>query len=168
MAAVLESTLDPEKEYEIVDGQPVEKAIAGALHGEVGVELIFNLMLHVKKERLGKVYGPDTTFTIGKNDRLPDIAFVSAARIPPEGSPEGKWPIAPDLAVEIISPNDIYEEVIARVAEYLQAGVHQVWVVSLKQKTITVYHSLTQIKGFGENDILDGGDVAARLSLPRR
>jgi Uma2 family endonuclease len=111
MAVITEIALDPEKEYEIVDGQPEEKEMGGARHSGVGTRLIIELGMHVKLNQLGGVYGPDATFQIGSNERLPDIAFVSAARIPPEGEPEGKWEMAPDLAVEVISPNDLWEKV---------------------------------------------------------
>jgi Uma2 family endonuclease len=55
------------------------------------------------------VYGADTTFQLGANKRPPDVAFVSAARIPADGEPAGIRPLAPDLAVEVLSPNDLHE-----------------------------------------------------------
>jgi len=51
-----------------------------------------------------------TTFLIGENQRMSDTAFVPAEKIPPEGEPEGIWEITPDLAVEVISPNDLFEK----------------------------------------------------------
>jgi Uma2 family endonuclease len=80
----------------------------------------------VEAQRPGGVYGPDTSFQIGSNERLPDIAFVAADRIPPEGEPEGMWPFAPDLAVEILSPTDLHEKVSGTIREYFAAGVRQV------------------------------------------
>ena len=72
------------------------------------------------------MYGPDTSFQIGANERLPDVAFVAADRIPAWGEPEGMWPFAPDLAVEILSPTDLYEKVSGKIREYFAAGVRQV------------------------------------------
>lgn len=146
--------LDPEKEYEIVAGQPEEKEMGGARHGGVGARLIGRLVMHVEAHRLGGIYGPDTTFQIGQNQRLPDVSFVAAARIPAEGEPEGIWPIAPDLAVEIISPNDLYEKVSSKVREYLSAGVRQVWLISSEHRTVTIYHSLTHATILLEEDEL--------------
>jgi len=60
-----------------------------------------------------------------------------------DGEPEGIWPMPPDLAVEIISPYDLYEKVISKVEEYLAGGVRQVWLISPKHKTITIYASPT-------------------------
>ena len=96
---VADATLDPAKEYEIINGIPKEKEMAGARHGGISTRLIIRLGAYVEANRLGGVYGPDTMFQIGANDRLPDVAFVAAARIPATGEPEGKWPLAPDLAV---------------------------------------------------------------------
>jgi Uma2 family endonuclease len=159
MTVTTNIALDPEKEYEIVDGQPEEKEMGGARHGGVGTRLIVRLGSYVEAQGLGSVYGPDTTFQISQNERLPDVSFVRAARIPAEGEPEGIWPIAPDLAVEIISPTDLYEKMIGRVREYFAAGVQQVWLISPEHKTVTIYHSPTQAKIFSEADELVGDDI---------
>jgi Uma2 family endonuclease len=156
---VTETILDPEKEYEIVDGRPVEKEMAGARHGGVGARLLIRMGTHVEAHQLGGVYGANTTFQIGQNQRLPDIAFVAASRIPPEGEPEGIWPIAPDLAVEVISPNDLFQKVFSKVIEYLEAGVRQVWLASPEHRTVMIYRSPTNVTIFSENDELVSEDL---------
>jgi Uma2 family endonuclease len=102
MASTMSLDLHPDKEYEVVAGQPQEKITGGARHSGVGVRLIVRLGNHVEAHQLGGIYGPDATFQIGANQRIPDVAFVAAARFPVEGEPEGIWPMPPDLAVEII------------------------------------------------------------------
>lgn len=159
MSVTTEILLDTEKEYEIVNGQPEEKLMGGARHGGVGTRLIIRLGSHVEANDLGGVYGPDTTFKIGNNQRLPDVSFVSASRIPEEGEPEGIWPMAPDLAVEIISPNDLFEKVTSKVSEYFSAGVRQVWLISPEHKTVIIYHSPKHTTILSEADELTGGDI---------
>lgn len=156
MAAVVEETitLDPDKEYEIVNGVPEEKEMAGARHGRVGMRLGARLSMFAEENDLGVVYGPDTTFKVGANERLPDISFVSAERIPEGGDPEGIWQLAPDLAIEVISPNDVYERLMDKVFDYLDAGVQQVWLISPEHKIVTIYYSFTQSKTLAENDLL--------------
>src|SRR5262249_42301287 len=66
-------TLDPEKAYEIVDGQPEEKEMAGARHGSVIMRLGVRLGIHIEQHHLGGLYSPNTTFQIGRNERLPDL-----------------------------------------------------------------------------------------------
>jgi Uma2 family endonuclease len=159
MALTPEIVLDPEKEYEVVDGQPEEKQMGGARHGGVGMRLGARLAMHVEAHRLGGVYGPDTTFKIGQNERLPDVAFVSAARIPEDGEPEGIWPLAPDLAVEIISPNDLWEKVTSKMQEYFAAGVRQVWLISPEHRIVIIHHSPTQTTILTEADELVSEDL---------
>jgi Uma2 family endonuclease len=154
MASTISLDLHPDKEYEIVAGQPEEKTMGGARHSGVGVRLIVRIASHVEAHQLGGVYGPDATFQIGENQRIPDVAFVAAARLPAEGEPEGIWPMAPDLAVEIISPNDLYERVISKVEEYLAGGVRQVWLISPEHKTVTIYSSPTHTTILTEADDL--------------
>jgi Uma2 family endonuclease len=154
MASTIGLDLHPDKEYEIVAGQPEEKAMGGARHSGIGARLIARLVIHVEANQLGGVYGPDATFQIGENQRIPDVAFVAAARFPAGGEPEGIWPMAPDLAVEIISPNDLYERVISKVEEYLAGGVRQVWLISPEHKTVTIYSSPTHTTILTEADEL--------------
>jgi hypothetical protein len=75
--------------------------------------------------------------------REPDIAFVRQDRIPENGVPDGYWPGAPDLAVEIRSPGDQRSEIAAKVADYLARGVRLVWVVDPKKKTVTSHTPLS-------------------------
>ncbi len=133
--------IDPEKQLEWVNGHAEVKEMAGARHGRIGLKLAAKILDHVEAQKLGAVYGPDVSFTIGKRERIPDVAFVAAARIPPEGDPIGIWPIAPDLAVEINSPNDLIEAVEAKIREYFAAGVQQVWLVSPQFETVTIYET---------------------------
>jgi Uma2 family endonuclease len=166
MSAITEEViLDPEKEYELVDGQPEEKCMGGAKHGGVGVRLIIRLGSHVEANRLGGVYGPDTLFRIGKNSRMPDVAFVAAARIPAEGEPEGTWQLAPDLAVEIISPSDLWDKVISKVEEYFAAGVRQVWLISPTYRTLTIYHAPTRTTILTEADELVDSETVPGFRL---
>lgn len=154
MAHTLSLDLHPDKEYEIVAGQPEEKVMGGARHGGIGARLIVRLGSYIEANQLGGIYGPDTTFQIGENQRIPDVAFVSAARLPAAEEPEGIWPMAPDLAVEIISPNDLYERVISKVDEYFMGGVRQVWLISPEHKTVTIYTSPTHTTILTEADEL--------------
>ncbi len=159
--------LDPDKLYEIVDGQPEEKEMPGARHGGICGRLALELGMYLKANRLGELY-PETSFQIGANERIPDLAFVSAARIPSEGEPDTKWPMPPDLAVEVISPNDLYEKVYAKVKEYLAAGVKQVWLVSPEHHTVTIHRSATNITAFAGDGELVSEDLLPDFRCPLR
>lgn len=158
MTAQAEIAFDTDKDYEVVDGKMEEK-MAGGKHGRTIMRLGARLQMHVEAHNLGDTYSPDTTFQIGVNERLPDLAFVSAARVPEEDVPEGKWEIAPDLAVEVISPNDLWDKVNSKVAAYFAAGVREVWLVSLGQRTVSIYNSPTQVRILKEDDELTSEEL---------
>lgn len=169
MAATLEATveadvkpvaivLDPERSYEIVNGQREEKEMPGAKHGVISASLIIKIGVHVESKKLGVVCA-EANFKIGANERIPDVSFVAADRIPAEGIPETVWPISPDLAVEIISPSDLHDKVSDKVLEYLEAGVRQVWLVSSKLRSITIFRSLTDVQVFTEDSELVSEDL---------
>ena len=82
------------------------------------------------------------------------------------GEIEGYWPGAPDVAVEVISPSDRYTDVEDKVVEWLEAGSRMVIVVNPRQRSVTVYHSRTDMVRLTEEDALDGGDVVPGWQLP--
>lgn len=137
----LSLTIDEEKEYEIVNGQPLEKKPGGAKHSRIWVSLAACLGQYLKGKQRGALYGVFTTFQIGENERMPDLSFVSFDRFPQAGETEENWKIAPDLAVEVITPTDSFDDVDGRLWEYLSAGVQQVWLISMQRKRIAIYRS---------------------------
>lgn len=145
MTPTTELAIDDDLDYEIVDGE-MEVKMAGAKHGETCAQITGELFAYLKTNKIGKIYSSNTTFQIGSNERMPDVAFVSAERIPEEGSPSGKWEIAPDIAIEVISPNDVWDKVNRKVREYFAAGVQQVWLISQQEQEVIVYDSPTQIR----------------------
>jgi Uma2 family endonuclease len=145
MTATTQVAFEDDLDYEIVNGQR-EVKMAGARHGSINAQVIVKLGVYLEQHPIGKLYTSNTTFQIGANERMPDVGFVSSPRIPAEGEPSGKWEIPPDLAVEIISPNDMLEKVIEKIHEYFAAGVKQVWLVSQKAEEVYVYDSPTQIR----------------------
>jgi Uma2 family endonuclease len=149
-----EITLDAEREYEIVNGQPEVKEMASALHGGVTARLIVRLGGYVEANQLGGYYTPDTTFKIGKNNRLPDIGFVAAERFPEKGEPEGSWQIVPDLAIGMISPKDVWGKVNQKKREYFAAGVREVWLISLEGREAQLWTSPFTVKIVNETEEL--------------
>lgn len=97
--------VDPEKQIEITaDGKVEIKETAGAKSGGTAARILGELYVHVKLNKIGRLYTPDTMFMMGAAQRMPDVSFVAADKIPPEGEPLKKWLFAPDLAVEVVSP----------------------------------------------------------------
>ncbi len=159
----------PGVRYELVRGVPVEVPGAGALHNLIAA-LVYRLIYEFARTRnLGLVFTDGVAYILGHNPdtvRIPDASFVSRERIPESGIPEGFWPGAPDLAVEIVSPNDRAEDVHDKVRDYLAAGTRLVWVLWPKSRSLTVYTPDGQARELGPEQELDGGDVLPGFRAP--
>lgn len=94
----------------------------------------------------------------------PDVAFIAGERWPAETS--GFVELAPDLAVEIVSPSNSPGEIERKVAIYLRAGVRSVWVVYPTERQVVVHMPSHPPAVFREGDQIDGGEVLPGLSLP--
>src|SRR5262249_42594845 len=125
-------TLDVPEGYELVDGQLRELAM-GAKSSWVGGALYALLHDHCSQNNLGWAFPQETAyrgFGKRKSVRKPDASFIRKGRLKNEELPEGDLRIAPDLAVEAVSPNDTVYELDEKVEEYLAAGVRLVWVIN--------------------------------------
>jgi len=153
---------------ELVRGELIMVSPAGYAHGSIAGRITQALGEFVRPRGLGDVLGAEPGFYIAHDPdtvRAPDVAFVRADRIPTDDETrffEG----APDLAVEVLSPNDRASEVNAKVQDWLDAGCRMVWVVDPETKTVSVYRSRAHIEVLGVSDTLLGGDVLPGFSLP--
>ena len=99
--------------------------------------------------------------------RRPDVAFVSYTRWPTAVvARESAWNVVPDLAVEIVSPTNLAEEIDGKVTDYFQSGVRLVWVFYPDTGRVYVYPSPTQVSILERTDTLDGGEVLPGFQLP--
>jgi Uma2 family endonuclease len=154
--------------YEIVNGQRVEKpmSVSGT---RIGFLLARHLDLFAEARRLGRAVH-EVLFGLrlpGDLQRRPDAAFVSyqgwAKNRPlPHTDP---WPVVPELAAEVISKNNLAEELLDRIQEYFDAGVQLVWVVYPKQRLVYAYESPTRIQVLSQEQELDGGTVLPGFKL---
>jgi Uma2 family endonuclease len=144
--------------YEVVDGE-LRMRPAGLRHERIVARLIRLLGQFVEERRLGDVLGSNLLYVLPSgNKRAPDVSFVAAGR--PEPFRNAAFPkLAPDLAVEVISPGDSPRQVLDRFGEYLQAGVRIVWVIDPEGKTASIYRTLTDVRNVEESGSLDAGDV---------
>ena len=157
------------RRYELLRGELRQMAPAGPTHGRLAMRIAAHLFQHVEAHHLGTVYAAETGFQLTQDPdtvRAPDVAFVSRQRLEAVGEIEGYWPGAPDVAIEVISPSDRYTDVEDKVVEWLEAGGRMVIVVNPRQRSVTVYHSRTDMIRLTEEDALDGGDVVPGWQLP--
>ena len=133
----------------------------GIQHGAIVIKLGRLLGSYVESKRLGLI-GTEIGFRLSRDPdtvRGPDVAFIAKSRLPNEGIPKKFADFPPDLAVEVLSPEDTVSELLRKVEEYLKAGVPLIWVVDPATRTVTVYRSLQDVRIVSSDQQLDGGDV---------
>jgi Uma2 family endonuclease len=125
----------------------------------------------VEQNGLGATFGAETGFILARDPDVllgPDAAFVLAERLPPLSDQSGYLALAPDLAVEIVSPSDRWTMVTRKVDRYLLAGVRLVWVVDQASRSVTVCSAdgPWRTLHIETGDALDGGAVLPGFRLP--
>ncbi len=157
--------------FEIIDGREVELPPMSAYASVITAILTGELYVFAATQPLGRPY-PEMLFRLplnGSRNRRPDVAFVTFERWPQDRLlplRENAWDVVPDLAVEIISPTDLVDELMQKIGEYFQAGVRLVWVVHPPQRLVYVYEALTRVRILTPADELDGGVVLPGFRLP--
>lgn len=153
---------------ELVRGTLSTMPFAEFEHGVIAGEIGFAIQAHVRRHRLGVATAVGAGYLIESDPdtvRAPDAAFVRAERIPAE-KPKGFFPGAPDLAVEVLSPDDRASEVNDKVQQRLETGCRAVWVVDPKTRSVSVYRGPKDIEIVDLAGTLDGGDVLPGFTLP--
>lgn len=153
--------------YELIDATLVEKA-KGWRESLIAMVIGRFFSEFVAKYNLGLVSGPDGFMRILRTQvRGPDVAFVAWERLPEGRVPEAPVPeIVPDIAVEVLSEGNTYAEMSRKRREYFHAGVRQVWMVDLNERTVAVYTDIMKYEMFDENAQLSGGDILPGLAIP--
>ena len=148
--------------FELIDGQWKEKAM-GMEASVVGARLLFLLQTHVTTNSLGHVVNSECGYQIfaahPTRIRKPDGSFVARGKLPDEKPFRGHSKVPPDLAFEVVSPNDFAEEINERVLDYLGAGVRLMWVVYPSTRTVHVFRPNGGAAHLAANDQLGGEDV---------
>ena len=148
---------------ELIDGQLVEREPMGQLSDAVAANVLLIVGGFVKGRQLGLINGARGSYQIFPDDpdkvRIPDVSFTSRQRLPDRGADDGHGKIAPDLVVEVISPNDRAVDVSIKVQDFLAAGVRLVWVVNPYSRDVQVYRANRPWSFLQASDTLDGEDV---------
>jgi Uma2 family endonuclease len=154
---------------ELVDGVLVEKTM-GFFESRLAVAIIVALEIYVSKHKLGIVLGEAGTLRIlPEQIRIPDICFISWKKFPGGKLPTVQVPpVAPDLAVEVLSPSNSKGEMQRKLRDYFTAGVELVWYIEPATRTAKVYTSPEQYDTLDETQTLLGGNVVPGFELPLR
>ncbi len=153
----------PENEgAELVDGRIVEVPM-GSMSSWLGGFLFARVLNFVLENRLGWVFPQETGMSIWpdrpRHVRKPDLAFVRRGRLPGGQPPHGWLTVAPDLAVEVVSPGDEAEDLEQKLIEYREAGIPLIWVIYPGTRRAQVLGANRPRLELEPNGVLDGQDV---------
>jgi Uma2 family endonuclease len=154
--------------FELVDGQLSEKSI-GALECRVAMLLGAALTAYVEANKLGSTFSElgfqCFSFAPGLVLR-PDISFITSQRLSHDFLDSGLAAIAPDLAVEIISPTEVDHDVDRKIDEYLRAGVRVVWIVNPRRGSVLIHRADGTTAFVGSTGELGGENVVPGFCIP--
>jgi Uma2 family endonuclease len=158
--------------YELINGELEKMPPPGHPHGRITIRLSVPLSQFIWDQQLGEVFAADTGFKLTTDPDTvlaPDFAFVTNKRFEEGSKTEGYWPGPPDLAVEVLSPNDRPGKVNKKISRWFSFGTKQVWIVDQKHSTVTVYRSPSDTTTFSGSDYLEAPDLfpGFRISLDR-
>jgi Uma2 family endonuclease len=157
--------LPDDGKYELVDGELLHMSPGGGRHSVIATELLMRIHSFVKERGLGHTFDGQAGFRLSDgNLRSPDVSFVARARML-AGVPVGFLHLAPDLAVEVLSPSDRAGDVAHKVAEYLSVGVRLLWVIDPETRSAVVYRPGAPPHR-PKDDVLDGVDVLPGFRCP--
>jgi Uma2 family endonuclease len=166
---LLAALKEPEKRIcELVDGVLVEKAM-GTREALLAGLIVYFFWEYLRRNKIGKALGADGMLRLMPGlVRVPDVSFLSKDRLPDGQIPDQAIaPLAPDLAVEVVSKSNTRKEIQRKIKEYFLTGARLVWVIYPKRGTAESYTAPDVKHKVGKQQALDGGDVLPgfRLSL---
>ena len=159
------------KRTELVRGDLVVMAPAGGRHGHIANSIAYLLTEFTRARQGGMVFAAETGFLLRRDPdtvRAPDVAFVAAGRLAEGGPPAGFLELAPDLAVEVVSPSDSPAAVRGKVRDWLEAGTPLVWVVYPDSRSVAVHRQAGQPQQLSETDSLSGAPALPDFAVPVR
>ncbi len=156
--------------YELVEGVLKELMAASRDHERTVIRTGRHMDIHVDTHELGEVYGSNRAYVTVPDSpatsRMPDVSFVSNARLDRPELAGMLYDGAPDLAVEILSDSNTLAEIAQKVSEYLNAGGRAVWVIDIDARTITVHTPNAPPLTLNDTDTIDGGDYLPGFTHP--
>lgn len=154
---------------ELIEGRIALMSPTGDEHAGYESNFDEHLKAYVRRTKSGRVRVGEIGIYIRRNPdtvRAADVAFISNERYARREKKSGYLDVAPELVVEIMSPDDRWNDVTQKLREYFAIGVRLVWVADPSTRTVYAYRSLTDVREFSQADTLTGDDVLPGFSVP--
>ena len=153
---------EPASEY--VCGEVIQKPTPTFAHSLLQAFFVVVLSQFLRTSGLGWRVGPELRCVFGPPGRerpyVPDVVVISRERLP-EGDTRRVVPFRapPDVAIEILSPDQPMGRFTDKIDFYLRHGVRLIWVVDPPAETVTVHAPDADPVTLTVDDTLDGGTV---------
>ena len=166
--------LGSDAQVEIINGELVEMSPVGGLHHFIARNIQRILDQYAMTNDTGEVIFDGLIFLLHKEGpglkgaQVPDVSYIRNEHIPPDWVIERPFPGAPDLAVEVMSPDDKAEIVLLKTRKYLEAGTEQVWVVYPESRELHQYlrgAAADMVHVYRQDDTVDVAALFPGLTL---
>jgi Uma2 family endonuclease len=156
----MELLRDDDHRYELWEGELWRMSPTKKRHGRGASRITIRIGVYLEAHPIGSVYIAEVGFRVGPGPTLacPDVAYVSNERDAPVGDDEF-FPYAPDLAIEVLSPDNTWPKVRKKARAYLANGARLVWAIATRRRTVTVYRPGAEPELLRGEDALSGEDV---------
>jgi Uma2 family endonuclease len=162
-----EFALMPGSEHkELVRGEIIDTMPPSREHGRIALAIGALLRLWASQGSWGEV-GVESGFILAHDPdivRGPDVYYVRADRVLADDKPNAFWTIAPDLAIEVISPSETLEEVRAKIRDFLSAGTPLVWTIHPSSREVVVHTPDGLARTYGADDVIEYPDILPGFS----
>lgn len=155
-----------DRHFELIDGAIVKKAMPTEEHALLVNMILYHLTDYALKHGIG-MPGPESRFRVPgnlRNTRQPDASMIIDPDVPI--TIKGAAPRAPDVIVEVRSPDENYDDLREKARWYVSNGVRLVWLVFPRPKIVEVYRPDTPSEILTVEDTIDGYDVLPGFTLP--
>ena len=153
---------------ELVEGKIVPTRPTRYISGRVGSRLAYRLSSFVEERKVGQVMVGEVGIYIRRAPdtvRAADVLYISNTRYAQSRS-QSYLDVAPELVVEVLSPDDAWQVVMRKLADYFSIGVQVVWVADPEARSVYAYHSATTAQQFNEGDTLTAPEVLPGFAVP--
>ena len=156
----MELLRDDDHRYELWEGDLWRMSPTKKRHGRGTFRVAMQIGGYLEAHPIGSVYIAEVGFRVGPGPTLacPDVAYVCNERDAPVDD-DDFFPYAPDLAIEVLSPDNTWPKIRKKASAYLASGRRLVWAFATRRRTVTIYRPGAEPQLLRGEDVLSGEDV---------